>query len=554
MQAKDAQPKIEAFIPRPVYTEESEVDVKCLEEAVNTLNVSDAMLIYRLLVAKKIPVADDLKQNLLELLCFYNHADPLPLDMFEARSAKEATKRSGQLDDNLWDENSLANQLYQSIEPKTAAAYNTMIRALFKYNSLDRAEQLLAEAKQNGIDIDLQTYNESIRNLNRPGMTAEMRWEHAKATLKELNEKQIKPNVNTLNAILIILKTGGNVNTIQDYALQTLGEFERLNIEPSLETYAHLLDLFHGKFSPPSNMIEQIVERIEKSGDLKMRCLDDTTFFYKAMVVCRYRLKNGVGIARRIDNIVTRSDHVKFLGDTQQEQAYHRSLLSCILNNESLAEFIRAYDQLVPETYCLEPKMVDDIFSAINLNGAVQYLPKFWSDMVISGISKNTKLNEMLLSLMVENQPQSEIRDHDGLVEQFADIAWAIHQDEMADQFVKVQKERVINATRLAQIIILLLRANRFAEAKSIVLGCVGEQKDQRIVGCLTDSALSAFIDSCISNKEPRLAIDCVAYSVEHGIGDAIQYGRKIVQSFTLEPHQVKRITDLVGQDVMKSV
>lgn len=520
----------------------------------NSLNVSDAMLIYRLLIAKKITISEELKQNLLELVCFYNHVDPLPFEMFEARSAKEATKRSRNAQADLWEENCLADQLFQSIEPKTAAAYNAMIRALYKYNGLERAEELLNEAKQNGIAIELETYNAVIRNFNRPGVTADMRWDQIKATLKELNAKHIKPNINTLNAILATVKTGGNVNTIQDYALQTLAEFERLRIEPALETYAHLLDIFHAKFAPPSNIIEQIVEKIEKLPELKAQCVGDTQFFYKAMVVCRFRLKNGSALARRIDNIVTQSDNVKFLGDEQQEQQYHRCLLSCILHNEPLEEFIRAYDQLVPEIYSLETRMIDDIFSTINLSGAIQHLPKFWTDMVISGISRMTKINEILLVLMVENQPLNDLPEHDGLTEQFADIAWTIYQDEMNEQFVKVQREKVVNASGLAQIITLLLRANRFGAARLIVLCCLDQQKDKRIVGCLTDQALSAFIDNCIPNKEPRIAIDCVAYSVENGVGDAIQYGRKIVQSFTLEPHQIKRITDLVGQDVMKSV
>lgn len=537
-----------------MYTDDSEVDEKCLEKAVDTLNVCDAMLIYRLLVAKKIPVSEELKQNLLELVCFYNHNDPLAFDLFEARSAKEATKRSRNAETEVWEENCLADQVFQSIEPKTAAAYNTMIRALYKYNSLDRAEELFNEAKQNGIEIDLETYNSFLRNTNRPGVTADQRWDQIKATLRELSDKQIKPSVHTLNAILFTLKSGGNVSTIQEYTIQTMNEFERLNIEPALETYAHLLDIFHGKMSPPCNVIDQIVERIEKSPDLRAQCMDDTLFFYKAMVVCRYRLKNGAALARRIDAIVTHSDNVKFLGDTQQEQGYHRGFLSTILHNEPLPEFIRVYEQLVPETYCLEPKMIDDIFSIINLNGAIQYLPRFWTDMVISGISRNAKINEVLLTLMIENKPVDEIREHDGLIEQFAEIAWTIYQEEMNQQFAKSQKEELIPAKRLAHIIVLLLRAKRHGEARMIVQSCLDQQNDKRIVGCLTDQALSEFIDSCISNKEPRLAVDCVAYSVENGVGDSVQYGRKIVQSFTLEPHQNKRITDLVGQDVMKSV
>lgn len=530
------------------------MDAKCLEEAVRTLNVSDAMQIYRLLIAKNITISDDLKQNLLELICFYNHNDPLPFEMFEARGAMEATKRNRNTETVKWEENCLADQLFQSIEPKTAAAYNTMIRALFKYNSQERADELIDEAKKNNIAIDLETYNAIIRNINRAGVTSDLRWEHIKTVLKEINEKQLKPNVKTFNAILSVLKSGGNINSIQDNAIRTIAEFKRLNIEPALETYALLLDVFHSKFAPPSNAIDQIVECLEKSPDLKAQCIDDTSFFYKAMVVCRFRLKNGSALARRIDNIVTQSDNVKFLGDAQQEQLYHRCFLSCILHNEPLPEFIRVYDQLVPETYSLEPKMIDDIFSTINLNGAIQYLPKFWTDMVISGMSRYSRINEILLSLMIDNPPVDGCHEHDGLPEQFAEIAWTIYQNEMSEQFAKARKDELMHATRLAHIVILLLRVNRHSDAKSIVENCFDQQKENRIIGCLTDQALSAFIDSCISNKEPRAAIACLDYSVENGIGDSLQYGRRIVQSFTLEPHQIKRITDLVGQDVLKSV
>lgn len=553
-QGKDAQPVIDAFIPKPIYTDESIVDLKCLEEAIDSLNVSDAMLIYRLLTAKKAAVPNDLKQHLLELVCFYNHNDPTPFDLFEERSMNEVNKRSRDAKPDTWSDNCFADQLFQSMETKTSAAYNTMIRALYKYNNRDKAEELYNEASQAGIEIDLTTYNAFIQNINKPGVTAEMRWTQIRNILTELNNKQMKPNVHTLNAILATIKTGGNINSIQDYTIQTLAEFNALNIEPSLKTYAHLLDIFHGKQSPPSNVIYQIIERIEKHPNLVAQCVDDLTFFYKAMVVCRYRVKNSAALARRIDNIVTYSDNIKLLGDAQQEQHYYRYFLSTILHNESFPDFIRTYDQLVPETYSLEPSVVDDIFSTINITGAIQYIPKFWTDMVISGISRRSQINDTLLTLMTSNQPVDDVKEHENLVEQFADIAWNIYQNEVNEQFARARKEELIPATRLANIIILLLRAKRHNDARVIISSCLEQQKEKRIIGCLTDESITAFIDSCIVNMEPRIAIQCVAYSVEHGIGDAIQYGRKIIQSFTLEPFEIKRITDLVGQDVLKSI
>lgn len=530
------------------------VDLKCLEEAIDALNVSDAMLIYRLLTAKKETVPDNLKQKILELVCFYNHNDPTPFDLFEERSTKEANKRSRDAKPDVWTDDCFADQLFQSIEPKSAAAYNTMIRALYKYNNRDRAEELFNEASESGVEIDLTTYNSFIRNINKPGITAEMRWERIKTTLAEMNEKRIKPNVHTLNAILATIKSGGNINSIQEYAVQTLAEFKVIDIEPSLETFVHLLDIFHGKQSPASNVIYQIVERIEKNPDLVAQSPDDLTFFYKAMIICRFRLKNSASIARRIDNIVTHSDNIKLLGDAQQEQFYYRYFLTTILHNESFPDFIRTYDQLVPETYSLEPSVADDIFSTINITGAIKYIPKFWTDMVISGISRRSQINDTLLALMTTNQPVDGVKEHDGLVEQFAEIAWTIYQNEVNEQFARARKEELIPAGRLANIVLLLLRANRHNDARVIVSSCLEQQKEKRIIGCLTDEALSAFIDSCIVNMEPRISIQCVAYSVENGVGDSIQFGRKIIQSFTLEPHEIKRITDLVGQDVLKSV
>lgn len=554
LQGIDAKPVIEAFIPKPIYTDESVVDLKCLEEAVDSLNVSDAMLIYRLLIAKKVEIPNDLKQNILELVCFYNHNDPIPFDMFEERSTKEMLKRSRDAKPDVWSENCFADQLFQSMEPKTTATYNTMIRALYKYNNRDRAEELFNEASKNGIEFDLTTYNAFIRNINKPGVTAEMRWEQIKTTLTEMNKKQIKPNVHTLNAILGTIKAGGNINSIQDYTVQALAEFKALDIEPSLETYTHILDIFHGKQSPPSNVINQIVERIEKNPDLVAKSVDDLSFFYKAMIICRFRLKSSAALARRIDNIVTHSDNIKLLGDAQQEQFYHRYFLTTILHNEPFPDFIQTYDQLVPETYALEPSVADDIFSTINITGAIQYIPKFWTDMVISGISRRSQINDTLLTLMTTNQPVDGVKEHEDLVDQYADIGWSIYQNEVNEQFARARKEELIPATRLANIILLLLRAKRHGDAKTIASSCLEQVKEKRIIGCLTDEALSAFIDSCIEHTEPRIAIQCVAYSVENGVGDAIQFGRKIIQSFTLEPYEIKRITDLVGQDVLKTV
>lgn len=523
-----------------------------LQENIEAFNASDAIMVYKLLVNKEVPVSDDLKQSLLELVCFYNEGSPLPFDLFEERAADAAKKRLRDAKAEEWIDSCFADQLFQSIEPKTPAAYNTMIRALYKFNKPQRAEELFNEAEKNGISLDCATYNACIRNIDKKETTAEGRWDEILAKLKEMNGKNIRPNIHTLNAILQAIKSGGYIHQIREHTLSVLAEFKRLNIDPSLETYSHLLAIFHGKNAPPSSMISNILDELESRKDLIPQSVADFTFFYKAMEACRYRIKNSASYARRIDNIITKSDNIKLIGHSVAEQLYYRHFLCTILHNEPFSDFIELYDQLVPETYALEPSVVEDIFSTINMIGAIQYIPKFWSDMIVCGISNRGEMNDTLLRLMTQNQPIADVSEHGGLVDRFADISWAIYLDLVAEHHSAARREQLLPAGHLANIVILQLRADRFDNAKTIVEACLEQRKDKKIIGSLTDDAISLFINACITNKQPKIAIQLISYAIENGVCDCPQLARKLVESMTLDPTDIRRITDLVGRDVLK--
>lgn len=535
-----------------MYSDDSDVDVETLENAVNSLDVTDAIQIYRCLSSKNVPIPDELWQNMFELICFYNHQDQPSLDLYESRGQKDSLKRSRDYKPEIWTDDCLADQMFERLEPKTDRAYNTMIRAMLKYQKRAKAEELFKEASEKKMPIDLSTYNMYIKHINDASMTAESRWEQIKLVLQQMKARKIQPDVHTLNAVLIAIKTGGYISSIQDNASKAMAEFKALNIEPCLETYSLLLDIFHGKNTPENNTLSRIVEQLEKNVDLKAQSVDDVHFFYKAMTVCRYRLANASALARRIDNIVTHKDNINFLGDSQLEQRYYRYFLSTILQNEKLPEFIEIYDTLVPSSYALEPPMVEDILSTINLTGAIHYIPKFWTDMIICGISKRTQLAESVLSLIASNEPKADVKEHAGLGQQFADIAWTIYQNWVADQYAKGKKDEVTPAIRFSRMVEILLRAQRHNEAKSIITHFI-DKKSLKIVGQLSDKAMSAFIDSCVANNDASIAVKCIGYAIENGIGDPTAYGRKVVNAFTLQPHDLRRLVDFLGADILKA-
>lgn len=62
--------------------------------------------------------------------------------------------------------------------------------------------------------------------------------------LTDMKEHGVNPNLGTLNAILETLSTMGNIKQAKHLCLQTLSEFRRLGIEPSLASYYYLLTTF----------------------------------------------------------------------------------------------------------------------------------------------------------------------------------------------------------------------------------------------------------------------------------------------------------------------
>lgn len=91
-QHKEADPPIEVFFPKMVYTEKSEVSEKDLEKAIKSALVNDAVTVYKLLQNKNIDVSSSLRQSLLELLCYYNSEDTLSDEFVEERWFRQSSK------------------------------------------------------------------------------------------------------------------------------------------------------------------------------------------------------------------------------------------------------------------------------------------------------------------------------------------------------------------------------------------------------------------------------------------------------------------------------
>lgn len=541
-----AQPFHPVFAPKQIITPESEVDLDTLRQVINNSEVNEAILVYNLLNTKNIEIPADVKQDLLELVCFYNEENPIPVELFEERDSATKERRSKQSEQSTWKDNSFAESLFDSLETKTPEAYSAILCGLYKHNHKARTAILFQEALEKQIPLDIEVFNYAIRATNMDKAPLEMRWNSCLDLLKQINDRKLKPNLNTLNAVLYTINGSGHYALIRQYALQTIAEFKKLGIEPSLGSWFIILRTFCREKTPVSHILVAILNEIENKSFTIQHPLD-TYFFFTAMAICNMHL-NDEALAHRLDAFFNVGDNSLLIGDSQQENAYYRHYLNVCCRNEPLPKFLELYDQLVPNTFSLESSFLKLIFEKINLSGAIEVIPKIWSDMVVGGTFNDSQ--EHILSLMVDNEPQLDIEIQRELPKKFADVAWDIYnrlvyQSKVSNSF------NSFSSTALSNIIILLLRGGRNDDATTVMKLFL--DKDVKILGGMLPQALEMSLELCVKQKQPSLAIELIEYSITTNVGEPNKLAKIVMQSMTLDERYLYKMANLVGTEVVKS-
>lgn len=549
-QSEEAQPIIGAFIPKQKFDENSDLTSADLQSLIDRLEVTESIRMYELLQLKGIEIPADLKQNLLELVCYFNHTDPLPLDSFEERAKNMFfDKRKQDAGPNKWI-NGFGDQLFDSIQPTTPAAYNTMIRAMAKHGVHFRAIELFRKAESENVSLDCATYNSYISCIRESSQSFQRRWSEILDVLNKMKQQSLTPTAHTLHAIVSTL-SGGHAVQIRQHVETILAEFDRLGIRPMLATYALLLDLY-ASMPTQLNAIEQILVEIEKTPELQIQTMDDMKFFPKAMEVLRFRIKDSLVFVKRINDLVRYGNNVKLLGDSSMQQVYYRHLLCAYLRQESWPEFFKVYDDIVPIVYSMEPATADEILSKINVTGAIHYIPILWRDMQIAEITKRGAVTEALLRLMLFNKPSDEIEQQQGLDEQFANIATTIFNDMIEQMESRGHQDSMLNASSVSAILVLQLRGNHFVEARKVFQKCMDRDTQRKLLSPLSEMGIMEFLDACIENKYGQTAIQCIEYGISNNMISINKYAAKLINSDILTPADVKIVKDMVGHEALK--
>ncbi|KAG5898592.1 hypothetical protein JTB14_016603 [Gonioctena quinquepunctata] len=542
---READPVIQSFLPKLVYNENSKVTEDDLRKVIADQQVSDAQLIYKLLKDQGVELSDDTSQALLELLCYCNSEDGLPEEFVEERWFKQSSK-SKERARKTWKDGSFAEELFISLKNPTAVSYSAMIQGMCKYFNVDRASQLFEESQQKGLVLHTNTFNSLISVVNFLKESYEMRWAFIVNMLVDMNKAGIQPNLGTLNSILYSLSTMGSGKNTKDSVLKVLREFKDMGIEPSLGSWYFVLITFCKERGPTSTILHDIMTQVENK-EHEIRDLSDTNFFVTAMDICRNHLRD-VELGRRVNNLLLLGNNYDLIGDSYKESIYYRHYFLLLVMGIPLEEFMsQIYEVLVPNIYVPEPGVMNEILTQVDLNGAIEYIPKLWSDMIIFDHTSRENLIESITNIMVNNDPETG----SALVERFSYIAWDIYsriENQNEFRFNKLQ----FTGELLGKIMTLVLKNKEFE--KACILMEKLDKGHHTIVGVPKYESLSLFVDHCIENKAPSRAIACIQYCSDSGFPEADVLSARLNEKLTLDENHLNSLSKIIGSKTFGKV
>ncbi|XP_075223114.1 small ribosomal subunit protein mS39 [Lycorma delicatula] len=543
-QHKVADPFIEVFAPKQIITEESDVNVENLNRAISDLAVSDAVTIYQILQKKNVSLSKEVLQSLLELLCFYNAEDKTNEEWIEERWLKQGIKDRAR-PRKTWKDNGIAETIFLSIDPPDSKSFSALIVGMGLYGQLDSMWKYYDEAKSKGITLCLDAYNVLIKSVGFVREQHDGRWALIKDLLGEMNEKNITPNIKTLNSVLDVLvgmKTNKNTKL---YALSVITEFKELGIEPSLASYYYLLLIYCRDSTRKSAILIDIMDALDGK-TFTIQDAKDTFFFVTAMEICNTHLSDVV-LANRVNSLLLNGKNYNLIGDSYKESVYLRNYFILKCEYDLIDDFMKFYDVYVPNLYVPEPVVMENILKSVDMNGANTYLPRLWSDMV----SFDHITRERLIILMAEVLFRNPATNDEELANKLADTAENIFEkiEEQHDETVFNVRKVPVGWTgdMLGNLMGVLLEADRIEKA-SLILSKL-DKEQQKVLGIPDFRPLRMFVDKCIQKKDADKAIWCLQYCYDVGYDEISDLAKSLNDTLKLSDNQLNRLKTLVKLD-----
>ena len=197
----EMEPPIKKFMPTDRFTKEGSNE-ELLRVYMEGNDLDRATKVYEAMVERGKEVSNGTKEELLQMLAFNNHVQPISED---AKMVAEFQKS----EPLPWESGCLAEKIYSGMDPITPAARVALLCGYASFRDSRQAQKMAEECRANGIKLPLVAHNLLIaHHFLAAGW--EKSWGHVEKALNLMLEDGCRPDAGTIRAMLDFLFRAAN--------------------------------------------------------------------------------------------------------------------------------------------------------------------------------------------------------------------------------------------------------------------------------------------------------------------------------------------------------
>ncbi|XP_068181812.1 small ribosomal subunit protein mS39 isoform X4 [Antennarius striatus] len=460
-----SEPHIPCLMPENVSLRLEEVSEEALKERIHLRKVQAAVDLYDQLLQAGTAVSMETTHDLLDLICLYCDRDPVQegqpkLEYLSMERGKESQKSrwdtllSKKPLNSSWTKNKNSERIFNLLPERDTRSYSALIRGMVMHNAPAKAFSFYTDMLNHRLKPDIHIFNALISAAPHVNPTSQEKSEAIIKLLKEMNQQNIQPNLQTFNNVLRSLKHCPPYNRL--LSLKTMAEMKALGIAPSLASYSHILSIFTKEVSGEPSITDFLEEIMSELAGKSFTCQDpdDVYFFMNAMKLCC--AQKDLELAYKVQSLVEFGENWRLLGHHYMQNVYYGFFfrLQCMM--EHIDVVLTWFRQHYPSLYYPTHAEIVYLLRALETEGRLDLLPSIWKDICSLKYELKDTIIEELLSLMTREKHSLEVQ------KSFGECALDVKR--MIDQNVHGVDFQWSNSA-LSNFILLLLRANMTQQA-----------------------------------------------------------------------------------------
>jgi len=296
-----------------------------------------AAAVYEAMEKRGKEVSEEVKQDLLELLCFHGCSEAVEEDHNLTSGVANRPK-------NEWDSGGLAERIYSSMEPSpTPEAREALLRGLSRHGQYNRAWQLYEECLVNGVALSVGGFNGAVRSVPQKG-GLDTAWEVLLKVLRQMKDAGHRPTVQTAINVLNWLRSFEDKDRelAKELAPKVMTEFRQAGVSPSLATYYYMSDIFD-RSSPDTRQSVAMTIAVAESaqGQDWSQLKSEADIHFLPMLMGRARRALNPFLGQLLETIREHGRNYVLLSDYGDNFKYHRHHLELALYKEPMDVFMK---------------------------------------------------------------------------------------------------------------------------------------------------------------------------------------------------------------------